>query len=72
MDSRNFEYPTGNSGIDGKAYNIELVIGGDFANGRGNATVYATWRENEELLQGATRLLKLCIEQCRHLVRWFR
>ena len=52
MDAKNFEYPTGSSGIDGKAYNVELVIGGDFADSRGNATVYATWRENEELLQG--------------------
>jgi hypothetical protein len=29
-----------------------LIIGGDFAEGRGNATVYATWRENDALLQG--------------------
>jgi iron complex outermembrane receptor protein len=53
MDQKNFEYPTGSSGIDGKTYNIELVVGGDFADGRGNATVYATWRENEALLQAA-------------------
>ena len=52
MDQRNFEYPTGGSGIDGQAYNVEVVIGGDFADGRGNATVYGTWRENQELLQG--------------------
>ncbi len=52
MDARGFEYPTGSSGIDGKAYNVDIVIGGDFADGKGNATVYATWRENEELLQG--------------------
>ncbi len=52
MDEKNFEYPTGSSGIDGKAYNIDLVIGGDFDDGRGNATVYATWRSNEALLQG--------------------
>ncbi|MGB7453301.1 MAG: TonB-dependent receptor [Lysobacterales bacterium] len=51
MDLRNFEYPTGSSGIDGQAYNIDLVIGGDFDDGRGNATVYATWRKNQELLQ---------------------
>jgi iron complex outermembrane receptor protein len=51
MDARNFDYPTGSSGIDGKAYNIDFVIGGDFADGRGNATVFATWRENEALLQ---------------------
>jgi len=53
MDRRNFDYPTGSSGIDGKAYNIDLVIGGDFDDGRGNATVYATWRKNQELLQEA-------------------
>jgi outer membrane receptor protein involved in Fe transport len=53
MDEQNFEYPTGNSGFDGKAYNIDIVIGGDFDNGKGNATVYAAWRENEELKQEA-------------------
>lgn len=52
LDARNFDYPTGSSGFDGKAYNVDLVIGGDFANGAGNATMYATWRENEEFLQG--------------------
>jgi len=51
MDARNFVYPTGGSGIDGQAYNVDLVIGSDFADGRGNATAYATWRDNEELLQ---------------------
>ncbi len=53
MDEQNFEYPTGNSGFDGKAYNVDIVIGGDFNNGKGNATVYATWRDNEELKQEA-------------------
>ena len=53
MDARGFEYPTGSSGFDGKAYNVDLVVGGDFADGRGNATVYATWRDNEALLQGS-------------------
>jgi len=52
MDARGFEYPDGNSGLDGKSYNVDIVIGGDFAGGKGNATVYATWRENEEMLQG--------------------
>ncbi len=52
MDQKDFEYPTGGSGIDGQAYNVELVIGGDFADGRGNATIYGTWRQNQELLQG--------------------
>jgi outer membrane receptor protein involved in Fe transport len=53
MDQKNFEYPTGSSGIDGKAYNISVVIGSDFDGGRGNATAWATWRDNQELLQGA-------------------
>ncbi len=50
LDAEGFDYPTGNTGIDGKAYNINIVIGGDFAEGRGNATVYANWRKNDELL----------------------
>ncbi|NCF64135.1 MAG: TonB-dependent receptor plug domain-containing protein, partial [Gammaproteobacteria bacterium] len=51
MDERGFEYPTGNTGIDGKGYNVNFVIGGDFENGRGNATAYINWRKNDELLQ---------------------
>ena len=51
LDQRNFEYPTGNT-TDGRTENLDIVIGGDFAEGRGNATVYATWREGDELLQG--------------------
>jgi outer membrane receptor protein involved in Fe transport len=53
MDARNFDYPTGDSGIDGETYNIDIVMGGDFADGRGNATAYASWRKNQALLQGA-------------------
>ena len=53
MDEQNYDYPTGNTGIDGKSYNIDLVIGGDFDNGKGNATVYASWRNNDELRQEA-------------------
>jgi outer membrane cobalamin receptor len=49
MDARGYAYPTGSSGVDGEAYNFDLVIGGDFADGRGNATVYASWRKNNEL-----------------------
>jgi len=50
MDEKGFDYPTGNTGIDGKAYNASIIIGGDFADGRGNATAYATWRKNDPLL----------------------
>ena len=51
MDARGFAYPKGGSGLDGQAYNIDFVVGSDFADGRGNATFYATWRTNEEFLQ---------------------
>ncbi len=53
MDQRGFEYPTGNSGLDGKAYNFDLTMGGEFAGGRGNASAYITYRTNEELRQEA-------------------
>jgi outer membrane receptor protein involved in Fe transport len=53
MDNKNFAYPTGSSGFDGETYNVDFVIGSDFADGRGNATAYLTWRDNEELLQGS-------------------
>ncbi|QTH64773.1 TonB-dependent receptor [Psychrosphaera ytuae] len=53
MDKRGFEYPTGNSGIDGKQFNLDLTMGGEFANGKGHAVVYATYRDIEELRQEA-------------------
>ncbi|ADN75372.1 TonB-dependent receptor [Ferrimonas balearica DSM 9799] len=52
MDERNFEYPTGSDGIDGEAYNIDVVMGGAFDGGKGHVTAYASWRRNNELLQG--------------------
>ncbi|WP_240223529.1 TonB-dependent receptor domain-containing protein [Rheinheimera hassiensis] len=53
MDDRDYEYPTGSSGIDGKTINIDLTMGGAFAGGKGHATAYATWRQVDELRQGA-------------------
>lgn len=53
MDDAGYDYPSGSSGLDGEAYIAEFVVGGDFAGGRGNATMYATWRENNALLHGA-------------------
>ena len=53
MDARGFEYETGNTGFDGKSYNVEIAFGGDFADGKGNATAYVTWVKNEALLQDA-------------------
>ncbi|WP_025896756.1 TonB-dependent receptor domain-containing protein [Kordiimonas gwangyangensis] len=51
MDAKGFEYPEGSNGIDGVAYNVDVVMGGEFADGNGHATVYATWRKVEEFLQ---------------------
>jgi len=51
MDDRGFDYAKGGE-LDGKAYNIDLVLGSDFADGKGNATAYATWRKSDPLLQG--------------------
>ncbi|AFV00613.1 TonB-dependent receptor domain-containing protein [Simiduia agarivorans] len=53
MDARGFDYPTGSSGFDGKSNNIELALGSSFADGKGHAMGYVTWRKNEELRQGA-------------------
>jgi outer membrane receptor protein involved in Fe transport len=54
MDAQGYDYPTGSTGLDGKAYFVNLVVGGEFAGGRGNGTLYFNWRENDSLLQ-ATR-----------------
>jgi iron complex outermembrane recepter protein len=53
MDDKGFDYPSGNTGIDGKTYNLELIVGGDLADGKGHAVAYATWQRNDELRQGA-------------------
>ncbi|MFN4115040.1 MAG: TonB-dependent receptor domain-containing protein, partial [Inhella sp.] len=53
MNARNFTYPSGNSGPDGQAYNLDLAFGAPFADGKGHAMAYATWRKNDELRQGA-------------------
>ena len=52
MDDVDYIYPIGGE-VDGKAYNFDLVVGSDFADGKGNATAYATWRKGDPLLQGA-------------------
>ncbi|HUE88567.1 MAG TPA: TonB-dependent receptor [Vicinamibacterales bacterium] len=52
MDLRGFSYPTGDKGLDGRAYHAELALGSKFADGAGHAMAYFTWRENDELLQG--------------------
>jgi outer membrane receptor protein involved in Fe transport len=51
MDNSGFGYPDGSSGPDGESYNIDVAIGGSFAQGKGHAMGYFTWRDNEELRQ---------------------
>ena len=52
MDKRKFEYPSGSSGIDGKTGNIDITAGGSLGS-KGHVTAYATWRQVDELRQGA-------------------
>ena len=53
LDARNFDYPSGTEGPDGENHQIDFIMGSDFADGRGNATMYGTWREQKELRQEA-------------------
>jgi len=53
MDNAGFTYPTGSSGLDGWSYNFDIAMGSEFADGRGNATAYISWRKNNELKQEA-------------------
>lgn len=51
MDEAGYSYPKGNSGFDGISRNVDLAIGGAFGEA-GHAVAWATWRENDALLQG--------------------
>lgn len=53
MEARGFEFPTGSSGVDGRANNIDVTMGGTFDGGKGHATAYVTWREVNELRQAS-------------------
>lgn len=44
-------FPTGNVN-DGEISDATLILGGNFDNGRGNMTAYATYREIESVVQG--------------------
>lgn len=52
MRESNFSFPTGNSGLDGKSYNVDVAAGSRFADDRGHAMVWMTWRKNDALFQG--------------------
>ena len=49
---RNFPFPSGSTGLDGRARNLDAAIGSSFADGRGHAMAWLTWRENDALFQG--------------------
>ena len=52
LDLRRFGYPTGDSGLDGISKNVDIAMGSSFADGRGHAMAWLTWRKNEALFQG--------------------
>lgn len=52
MDKRNFEYPTGNSGIDGTSFDFSATMGGDLG-GKGHVVGYVTYTKQNELRQAA-------------------
>lgn len=53
MDDKGFAYPKGGDGVDGRADTIDFVLGSSFAEEKGHATFYTTWRKGSELRQGA-------------------
>ncbi len=53
LDARSFDYPSGTEGPDGENYQIDFIMGSDFSDGKGNATIYGTWREQKELTQAS-------------------
>lgn len=53
MDEVGFEYPSGSTSLDGVARTFDMAVGSRFADGRGHAMAWVTYRENDELRQGA-------------------
>ena len=52
LKARNFPFPSGDSGFDGKSQNVDVAAGSSFADGRGHAMAWMTWRKNDALFQG--------------------
>jgi len=48
-EASGFPVPKGNSGSDGISRNADIVLGGSFADNRGHAVGWLTWRENDAL-----------------------
>lgn len=52
LKNRNFPFPSGDSGFGGKSYNVDVAAGSRFADDRGHAMAWMTWRKNDALFQG--------------------
>jgi len=52
-DSRNIPYPRGNTSLDGISRDFSIALGRAFADGKGHAMGWVSWRENDELRQDA-------------------
>ena len=53
-----FQVP-GDVGLDGQTQNFSMLLGGNFANGKGNATVFFQYRQSAAITQG-TRNFSAC------------
>ncbi|MEL0603196.1 TonB-dependent receptor domain-containing protein [Pseudoalteromonas undina] len=53
MDDKDFDYPTGSSGLDGSSFDFSATLGGSFDGGKGHAVGYITYNKQNELRQGA-------------------
>jgi iron complex outermembrane recepter protein len=49
-NSAQFQVP-GDKSADGKVYDASILLGGNFANGKGNATAYFAYKKEDALLQ---------------------
>lgn len=49
-NSANFKVP-GDKSSDGKIFDMSMLLGGNFANGKGNATVFFNYKKEDALLQ---------------------
>lgn len=53
MTDKGFDFPDGDSGLDGESDYIDVALGTGFGEGQGHAMAYFTWRENDALRQSA-------------------
>jgi outer membrane receptor protein involved in Fe transport len=51
--ARGFNAPNGDSGFEGVSKNIDMAIGGSFADGAGHAMAWLSWRQNDSLFQAS-------------------